>query len=149
MRVLLVHGPNLNRLGSRNPSVYGTATLHELVHAVTEKARDRGLEVFAFQSNHEGALIDWLQEKSASADAIIINPGGLAHSSVALRDALEDTGLIVVEVHLSDPSSREDFRQAMVTATAASKVIAGQGAAGYFEAVDFIADSRRLAGENS
>jgi 3-dehydroquinate dehydratase II len=145
MRVLLLHGPNLNRLGSRDPRIYGTVTLHELVHAVTEKARDRGFEVFAFQSNHEGALIDWLQEKAPSADAIIINPGGLAHYSVALRDALEDTERPVVEVHLSDPLSREHFRQSLVTATAASKVISGKGVAGYFEAVDFVADSQSSA----
>jgi 3-dehydroquinate dehydratase-2 len=142
MRVLLLHGPNLNRLGSRNPEIYGTVTLHELVHVVTEKARERGLELFAFQSNHEGALIDWLQEKAANADAIIVNPGGLSHTSVSLRDALEDAGRTIVEVHISDPSAREVFRRTMITATAASKVIAGKGVAGYFEAIDFIADSK-------
>jgi 3-dehydroquinate dehydratase-2 len=147
MRVLLLHGPNLNRLGSRDPAVYGTVTLHELVHAVTEKARERGLELFAFQSNHEGALIDWLQEKAASADAIIVNPGGLSHTSVSLRDALEDTARLVVEVHISDPSAREDFRRTLITATAASKVIAGKGLAGYFEAVDFIADAKPVPQE--
>jgi 3-dehydroquinate dehydratase II len=145
MRVLLLHGPNLNRLGSRDPKMYGTITLHELVHAVTEKARERGLELFAFQSNHEGALIDWLQEKAASADAIVVNPGGLSHTSVSLRDALEDAGRTVVEVHISDPSTREDFRRTMITATAASKVISGKGVAGYFEAVDFIADAKSAA----
>jgi 3-dehydroquinate dehydratase-2 len=142
MRLLLVHGPNLNKLGSRDPQHYGTTTLHELVHTVTEKARGRGLEVFAFQSNHEGAIIDWLQEKSAASDAIIINPGGLAHSSVSLRDALADTGRLIVEVHLSDVMSREPFRHTLITATAAAKFIAGKGMAGYFEAVDFVADSR-------
>jgi 3-dehydroquinate dehydratase II len=141
MRLLLLHGPNLNRLGTRDANNYGTVALHELVHAVTEKARARGFELFAFQSNHEGAMIDWLQETSSTADAIIVNPGGLAHYSVALRDALEDTGRPVVEVHLSDPSSREDFRHTLVTATTASKVITGKGVAGYFEAVDFVADS--------
>jgi 3-dehydroquinate dehydratase II len=141
VRVLLVHGPNFNQLGSRDPEIYGTLTLHELVHAVAEKARARGLEVFAFQSNHEGALIDWLQEKAASADAIIINPGGLAHTSVSLRDALEDTRRPIIEVHFSDPTTREPFRHALITATAAAKVIAGKGVAGYFEAVDVVADS--------
>jgi 3-dehydroquinate dehydratase-2 len=142
MRLLLVHGPNLNKLGSRDSQHYGTTTLHELVHAVTEKARDSGWEVFAFQSNHEGALIDWLQEKAAGASAIIINPGGLAHSSVSLRDALADTGKLIVEVHLSDVTNREEFRRTLITATAAGKVISGKGVAGYFEAVDFIAASQ-------
>jgi 3-dehydroquinate dehydratase-2 len=142
MRLLLVHGPNLNKLGSRDPQHYGTTTLHELVHVVTEKARESGWEVFAFQSNHEGALIDWLQEKAAGAAAIIINSGGLAHSSVSLRDALADTGKLVVEVHLSDVTNREEFRRTLITATAASKVICGKGVAGYFEAVDFVVASQ-------
>jgi 3-dehydroquinate dehydratase-2 len=142
MRILLVHGPNLNRLGSRDPKVYGTVTLDQIVQAVTLKARQHGLEVLSFQSNHEGELIDWLQLEGVRAEAIIINPGGLGHYSVALRDALEDTTRMVVEVHLSDPSSREPFRHSLITATAATKLIAGKGIAGYLEAVEFIADSR-------
>jgi 3-dehydroquinate dehydratase-2 len=136
MRILLVHGPNLNRLGARNPAVYGTVTLDEIVRAVTERAGSAGATVEAFQSNHEGALIDWLQAQSATADAIIVNPGGLSHTSVALRDALEDTRLPVVEVHISDPQRREPFRQTLITATAAARVIAGKGLAGYLEAVE-------------
>jgi 3-dehydroquinate dehydratase-2 len=142
MRILLVHGPNLNRLGSRDPKVYGTVTLDQIVQAVTLKARQHGLEVLSFQSNHEGELIDWLQLEGVRAEAIIINPGGLGHYSVALRDALEDTTRMVVEVHLSDPSSREPFRHSLITATAATKLIAGKGIAGYLDAVEFIADSR-------
>ena len=139
MRVLLVHGPNLNRLGSRNPSIYGRLTLDEIVHAVTDRARATGIEIVHFQSNHEGTLIDWLQAEAPRADAIVINPGGLAHYSVALRDALDDTDLRVVEVHISDPTAREPFRHVLVTATVAAKVIAGKGLAGYLEALDFIA----------
>ena len=138
MRVLVVHGPNLNRLGSRDSSVYGTITLAEILQAMTDRARDVGADGVAFQSNHEGELIDWLQAESAGADAIVINPGGLAHYSVALRDALEDTRVPVVEVHISNPASREPFRHALVTATAATKVIAGKGLAGYLEALDFV-----------
>ena len=143
MRVLLIHGPNLNRLGKRDPALYGTISLAEVVQAVVDCARRCGMEVVSFQSNHEGCLIDWLQAEADGADAIIINPGGLAHYSVALRDALEDTKRPVVEVHLSNPSAREPFRQALVTATAAVKVIAGKGLDGYLEAVEFIAKSRR------
>jgi 3-dehydroquinate dehydratase-2 len=138
MRVLLVHGPNLNRLGTRNPSIYGTVTLDQIVGAMTERARQAGAEIVAFQSNHEGQLIDWLQAQAPSADAIVINPGGLAHYSVSLRDALEDTKLPVVEVHLSNPSERESFRHPLITATAAKRVIAGKGLEGYLEAVDWL-----------
>jgi 3-dehydroquinate dehydratase-2 len=137
-RLLLVHGPNLNRLGSRDRSVYGDVTLAEIVETLTIRARELGWEVLAFQSNHEGQLIDWLQAEAANADAIIVNPGGLAHHSVSLRDALEDTRRPVVEVHLSNPSLREPFRHALVTATAAARVIAGKGLEGYLEALDYV-----------
>jgi 3-dehydroquinate dehydratase-2 len=139
MRVLLVHGPNLNRLGQRDPTIYGTLTLDEIVGTLREAGRSRDVEVVPFQSNHEGALIDWLQAEAPAADAIVINPGGLSHYSVALRDALEDTKRTVVEVHISDPSSREPFRHPLITATAATKLIAGKGLAGYLEALEFIA----------
>jgi len=136
MKILLVHGPNLNRLGRRDPRIYGSVTLAEIVQSVTDAARAGGADVVAFQSNHEGALIDWLQAEAASADGIIINPGGLSHTSVALRDALEDTKRPVIEVHLSDPSSREPFRRVFITATAAARMISGAGAAGYLQAVE-------------
>lgn len=136
MRVLLLNGPNLNRLGSRDPAVYGTTTLAEIVRAVREKAAEGGIELADFQSNHEGALIDWLQQQTPSAGGVIINPGGLAHYSVALRDALEDTGLPVVEIHISDPGAREPFRHALVTASAAAALVSGKGWQGYLEALD-------------
>jgi 3-dehydroquinate dehydratase-2 len=139
MRLLLVHGPNLNRLGHRDPTMYGRVTLAEIVAQVTAAAQPHGYETVEFQSNHEGQLIDWLQENFAVAHAIIINPGGLSHTSVSLRDALDDTKLPVVEVHLSDPAKREEFRRVFITATAAKHVIAGKGAAGYLEAVEWIA----------
>ena len=143
MRVLFVHGPNLNRLGSRDPGVYGTITLDQIIEAAGNHGRQLGLELLPFQSNHEGELIDWLQGEAPHADAVVINPGGLAHYSVALRDALEDTKLPVVEVHISNPAVREPFRHALVTATAAITVIAGKGLGGYLEALDFLAERRR------
>jgi 3-dehydroquinate dehydratase II len=143
MRVLLIHGPNLNRLGQRDPHVYGTITLAEIVQAMTSRGRDAGVEVMDFQSNHEGALIDWLQAEAAGADGVVINPVGLAHYSVALRDALEDTRVPVVEVHISDPSKREPFRHTLLTATAATKVITGNGLQGYLEALEFLAGLQR------
>jgi len=138
-RLLLMHGPNLNRLGRRDRSVYGDVTLAEIVEALAVRGRERGWEVVAFQSNHEGQLIDWLQAQAAGADAIIVNPGGLSHYSVSLRDALEDTRRPVVEVHLSNPSLREPFRHSLVTATAAARVIAGKGLEGYLEALEYVA----------
>jgi 3-dehydroquinate dehydratase-2 len=138
MRILLVNGPNLNRLGRRNPEIYGTTTLGEIERRVSERAEGLGMDVQCFQSNHEGAIIDWLQANADHAAAVIINPGGLAHYSVALRDALEDTRKPVVEVHISDPGARESFRHHLVTATAAVRVIAGKGVNGYLEALDVV-----------
>jgi 3-dehydroquinate dehydratase-2 len=138
MRLLLVHGPNLNRLGGRDPDLYGTVTLDGIVQAVTERARALDAEVVPFQSNHEGHLIDWLQAEGPRADAVVINPGGLAHYSVALRDALADLGKPVVEVHITDPSAREPFRHPLVTATAAVKLVKGKGLDGYIEALTFL-----------
>ena len=138
MRVLLIHGPNLNRLGRRDAAIYGTITLDEIVQAMVDRGRETDVEVVPFQSNHEGRLIDWVQTETPAADGIVINPGGLAHYSVALRDALEDTNLPVVEVHISTPAAREPFRHALVTATAAAKLVCGKGLAGYLEALEFI-----------
>ena len=141
-RILLLHGPNLNRLGARDPEIYGTVTLAEIVEAVTTRARMHGMEVVAFQSNHEGALIDWLQAKAPRAEGIIVNPGGLAHYSVALRDALEDAKAHVIEVHISNPLTREPFRRPLVTATAAETCIVGKGLKGYLDALDLLLEGR-------
>jgi 3-dehydroquinate dehydratase-2 len=136
MRILLLNGPNLNRLGSRSATVYGTTTLPEIVQAVRDHASRAGHDVLDFQSNHEGELIDWLQEHSPDARGILVNPGALAHYSIALRDALEDTRLPVVEVHISDVMAREPFRHTLITATAAAATITGKGWQGYLEGVD-------------
>ena len=129
-RFLLVNGPNLNTLGSREPKIYGTTTLAEIVERCVRLAAERGCAVSAFQSNHEGALIDFLQEQ-AGADGAILNPGGLAHTSIVLRDAVAGCGFPVVEVHISDVTKREPFRHHSYLTDVSAKSIVGQGVAGY------------------
>ena len=131
IRVLVIHGPNLNLLGSREPEIYGTTTLAEIDAALVAAATDRGAEVAAFQSNHEGALVDHLQQEAPQADGILINPGGLTHTSVALRDALVGTDRPVVEVHCSNIFSREEFRHHSYVSGIAVGVVCGFGARSY------------------
>lgn len=138
-RILLVNGPNLNLLGTREPEVYGTATLADVEALVTERAAAHGLEVTAVQSNHEGELIDAIHAARTTCAGIVINPGGLTHTSVALRDALAGVDLPVVEVHLSNVHRREEFRHHSYVSGIAEAVIAGAGVAGYGWAVDHLA----------
>lgn len=130
-RILVLHGPNLNLLGSREPGIYGRRTLAEIDAALIACAKDLGVGVECFQSNHEGAMIDRIQAAMGVFDGILINPAGLTHSSVALRDALVATGLPVVEVHLSNVHAREAFRQQSYVSPIALGVVTGLGAAGY------------------
>ena len=131
MNILLVNGPNLNLLGTREPEVYGHETLADIVARVTELAADNGDEVRAFHSNGEGELVDGLQEANGWADGALFNPGGYTHTSVALRDAVAAVGYPVVEVHLSNPAAREDFRHRSLIAGACLGTVTGLGAAGY------------------
>jgi 3-dehydroquinate dehydratase-2 len=130
-RILVLHGPNLNMLGTREPAVYGTTTLDAINAELAELAKARGAELEFFQSNHEGSLVDRIQEAPTWADAILINPGGLTHTSVTLRDALAGADLPVVEVHLSNVFAREAFRQHSYVSPIAVGVIAGFGPASY------------------
>jgi 3-dehydroquinate dehydratase-2 len=130
-RILVLHGPNLNALGTREPAVYGRATLDDIHGLLEALARQLGCEVECRQTNHEGVLIDALHSAKGSADGVLLNPGGLTHSSVALRDAVLAAGVPVVEVHLSNPCARETFRHTSLISGAAVGVVQGFGPAGY------------------
>ena len=130
-KILVVHGPNLNLLGSREPAIYGSTTLEEINARLSTVAKEAAAEVEFFQSNHEGALIDRVQEAPAFFDGILINPGAYTHTSVALRDALAATALPVVEVHLSNVHAREEFRRHSFVSPIAAGVICGFGARSY------------------
>jgi 3-dehydroquinate dehydratase-2 len=141
-RFLLLNGPNLNTLGTREPQIYGTTTLDEIVSRCTGIARDGGDELIAFQSNHEGALIDFLQQQ-ASADGAIINPGGLAHTSVVLRDAVAGCRFPVVEVHISDVTKRETFRHHSYLGDVTAHQVIGLGVVGYEVALRWLIEETK------
>ena len=139
MRILVIHGPNLNMLGSRQVSIYGDKTLEEIDSLLEKAASELGGEIEIYQSNHEGMLIDLIQEKSPGATGIIINPGALTHYGLSLRDALADTALPVIEVHLSNIYAREEFRQQSIIAPIARGQITGLGWRGYIAALEIMA----------
>ena len=131
LRILVLHGPNLNLLGRREPGIYGVGTLAEVDAELSLVAKELGVEIECCQSNHEGELIDRIQQAIGRVSGIVINPAGLTHSSVSLRDALLATNLPVVEVHLSNVHARETFRQTSLISDIAFGVITGLGARGY------------------
>jgi 3-dehydroquinate dehydratase-2 len=140
-RLLLVNGPNLNLLGTREPAVYGTATLADVERVTTDAAARRGFEIRAVQSNHEGVLLDAIHAAREDCAGIVINPGGLTHTSVVLRDALSGVGLPVAEVHISDILAREEFRHHSYVADVAIVHVIGEGVPGYARAVELLIDA--------
>ncbi len=143
MRILVIHGPNLNLLGTREPEIYGTRTLDEINERIRAHAARRGVSIEIVQTNHEGGIVDSIQRAASSGpgrcDALVINPGAYAHYSVAIRDAIQGTGLPAIEVHISNVHAREEFRRTSVVAPACRGQIAGLGPLGYLLAIDAIA----------
>ena len=127
MKVLVLHGPNLNLLGTREPEVYGSLTLEQIDVFIVNRANELGVEVVTSQSNVEGELVSLIQDAAGWADAILINPGGYSHTSVAIRDAIAAVDLPAVEVHLSNPAAREEFRHTDIVAGACTGVVSGFG----------------------
>ncbi len=138
MNLLVINGPNLNLLGLREPDIYGRENYAALLELIESTCAQRGIEVECFQSNHEGAIVDKIQEAYGTQDAIVINPAAYTHTSVAILDALKAVALPAVEVHLSDISAREAFRQHSFVSPACRKTIAGHGFQGYVEAIDYL-----------
>lgn len=138
--ILLVNGPNLNLLGTREPGIYGATTLAEIESTLTARASERQYQLVCFQSNHEGAIVDTIQQYGWVASGIIINPGALTHYSIAVRDALAAVPAVTIEVHLSNIAAREPFRHHSVVSAVVRGTIAGLGPAGYVLALDYLID---------
>ena len=138
MKLLVINGPNLNLLGLREPDIYGHENYASLLELIESTCAQRGIQVECFQSNHEGAIVDKIQEAYGTQDAIVINPAAYTHTSVAILDALKAVALPAVEVHLSDISAREAFRQHSFVSPTCRKTIAGHGFQGYVEAIDYL-----------
>ena len=138
-KILVLNGPNLNLLGTREPEVYGTDTLADIEKRVRQRAKDQALDIDFRQSNHEGELVDWIQEARSSCAGIIINPAAYTHTSVAILDALKACDIPVIELHLSNPHARERFRSRSFISRVATGVICGFGAHGYRLALEAMA----------
>ncbi len=138
MKILVINGPNLNMLGIREPAIYGAENYDALCRMITEFAEQHGIDVEIFQSNHEGDLVDEIQQAYGIADGIVINPAAYTHTSIAMLDAVKAVGIPTVEVHISDVSRREDFRQISYIRQACIATISGHGFKGYIEAMELL-----------
>lgn len=138
MNILVINGPNLNMLGIREPDIYGKKTYSDLVLLIENYCREKNVSVTVFQSNHEGEIVEKIQSAYKKFDGIVINPAAYTHTSVAILDALKAVGIRTVEVHISDVSSREDFRQISYVRSYAEKTITGLGFDGYLRAIDHL-----------
>lgn len=138
MKILVINGPNINMLGIREPAIYGNNTFADLLLLLERTAEKEGVQVDQFQSNHEGALVDKIQEAYGKYDGIVINPAAYTHTSVAILDALKAVGIPAVEVHISDVDNREAFRQISYAGLACCKTIKGQGLEGYRQAIQYL-----------
>lgn len=146
MKLLVINGPNLNFLGIRDQKIYGAQNYDALLELIGKKGEETGCRIEVFQSNHEGAIIDRLQDAyQDKTEGIIINPGAFTHYSYAIRDALETLTVPKVEVHISDITKREEFRRVSVTAPVCNRQIYGQGLDGYLQAIDYIVDGQKMA----
>ena len=141
MKILVLNGPNINMLGIREPGIYGTQGFRELLTLLEETAEKEALEIEQYQSNHEGALVDKIQDSYGSVDGIVINPAGYTHTSVAILDALKAVSIPAVEVHISDVDAREPFRQISYAGLACVKTIKGQGIDGYRQAILYLKEN--------
>jgi 3-dehydroquinate dehydratase type II len=143
MKILVINGPNLNMLGIREPDVYGSATYEALCHEITSHCAKNSVEVLFYQSNHEGALVDRIQQAYfEKVDGIVINPAAYTHTSIALLDAVKAVGIPTVEVHISKPEQREAFRQVSYIRSACVATVSGKGFAGYLEAINILLEKK-------
>ena len=138
MKILVLNGPNINMLGIREPGIYGTDSFPDLLALLEKTAKEENLEIEQYQSNHEGSLVDKIQSAYGNFDGIVINPAAYTHTSIAILDALKAVGIPAVEVHISDVSKRESFRQVSYAGLACRKTIMGHGIAGYREAILYL-----------
>ena len=141
MKILVINGPNINMLGIREPDIYGKDNFKTLCSNIENYAEEKGVEVKLYQSNHEGDLVDEIQNAYNNFDGIVINPGAYTHTSIAILDAVKAVGIPTVEVHISDVSKREDFRQISYIRSACVKTIAGHGIKGYIEAMEHLIEN--------
>ncbi len=142
MKVLVINGPNINFLGIREPQIYGKTTYSEMLKIIGDYCKEKGIEVSFYQSNHEGDLVDAIQNAYFDkVDGIVINPAAYTHTSIAILDALKSVGIVTVEVHISAVEKREDFRQISYVSKYAAKTITGQGVNGYLMAIDYLKEN--------